>query len=152
VTRHVTVDIDSAEDLERLWQEIARQRAPREASPRVYDALLAVLHKLPPELAAAIKADLNAGLHPVVVVAARLADKAALGAFPQPELPAPDPITWFGATRLLEQSVREMQAFTRDRRRVVEAAIELADQLGVPQAEADAIIAGIVHGGRNATG
>jgi hypothetical protein len=139
----------SAEDVERVYAELARRRAPREASPGVYDALVAALGKLPAELAAAIRADLDAGVHPIAVVAAHFGDKPALGAFAQPPLPVPDPVAWFGATRILEQSVREMTVFTKDRRRVVEAAIELADQLGVPQGEADAIIAGIVHGGRN---
>jgi hypothetical protein len=142
----------SAEDVERVYAELARRRAPREVAPRTHAALLAALPKLPPEVATEVRADLDAGLHPLAVVVARFGDKPALGAFPKPELPVPDPVAWFGATRLLEQSVREMQVFTKDRRRVVDAAIELADQLGVPQAEADAIIAGIVNGGRNATG
>ena len=149
MTRRVTVDLDSAEDLDRLWQELARRRAPCEASPRVYDALLAALRKLPPELASAIKADLDVGAHPVSVVVGHFGDKPSLGAFPQPELPPADPVAWFGASRLLEQSVKEMRVFTRDRRRVVEAAIELADQLGITPSDADAIIARVVHGGRN---
>jgi hypothetical protein len=138
----------SADDVLRLWERVARVKAVRSASPELRQAILDHVDELGPEVAAEVRAALEHS-HPVAVVVSFWPDKPALGAFPKPERSAPDPVAVFGATRLLDQFVREMLVFTRDRQRVVNAAIELADQLGVPQPEADAIIAGVVHGGRN---
>lgn len=138
----------SADDVLRLWERVARVKAVRSASPELRQAILDHVDDLGPEVAAEVRSALEHS-HPVAVVVSFWPDKPALGAFPKPEHRAPDPVAWFGATRILEQFVKEMTLFTKDRRRVVDAAIELADQLGVPQDEADRIIAGIVRGGRN---
>jgi hypothetical protein len=78
-------------------------------------------------------------------VAAHFGDRPALGAYRKPELPVPDPVAWFGAERLFRTAVQEMVQFTTDQRRVADAGVELAAELGIDPDVAGRIIVDALH-------
>ncbi len=53
--RRVTVDLDDAAGLERLWAELARHRAIRDADPKLRAAILRRCDRLSADVAAPVR-------------------------------------------------------------------------------------------------
>lgn len=67
VVRLVTVDVDDAEGLERLWAELRRHRAIRQIDPPLRQAILVRAARLPGRLAQIVLDALDE-FHPAIVL------------------------------------------------------------------------------------
>ena len=67
MTRLVEVDLDDAAGLERLWSELRRHRAIRDADPELRQAIIRRCERLPADVAAPVLEALNE-VHPMVVL------------------------------------------------------------------------------------
>lgn len=141
--RVVEVDLDNAGDVQRLVDRLRRRYdlehidAPlREALRRTIDHALR-LKRLSEAQAAEIRAALDE-VPPAAVLASYdrelIEDRPALGAFPRSDfMPAPDVDQWFhDDPRRLKGVLHEAACFG-DVGRAVEAAVDLAERLGIAE-------------------
>jgi hypothetical protein len=90
VTRCLVVDFDSVEDIERVWHQIQRYHAARDADPQLYDAVAKRIDEaltdgsIAEAEAEKFRAELDQA-HPAAVLAAHwrslIRDRPALGAY-----------------------------------------------------------------------
>lgn len=150
----VLTDFDLArlppDDVLRLWQRVQAVKAPRADNPKLRQAVLARLDGLEPALAAQIRDELDA-YGPELVLGAHwrqlVPDGPALGSFPKPAPAQPRTLTDQIAADhdALAVYVCQMWRFAPDPVRVAGAATQLADAAGVPEPEADRIIADAIR-------
>lgn len=155
MNRTVTINLDDAGDVERLWNEYSRVRQHREADPELLANLERLLPKMPPELAAEIKEALTTTTPTVVLAeysdaffAAKFGtpNPPALGAFERLRdvLVPVDHYAEMVARIKAEPSelgahVREMLLHTSDLALVIKAALKAAADAGIDQDAAEKI-------------
>lgn len=154
----------SADEVLALWAAANRIHEARLVDPELREAMLARLDDLDDRhLAEQIRAELD-GTAPGAVLAGhwrevvpnRPALGAFRGAFPRRDsLHAPVAAEWYTEDPdRLRYFVAEVATFTKDPRRLAEAALQLAEDVGIPSATAEPIIAQALRdlkgGGRRA--
>jgi hypothetical protein len=156
----VTVDLDAPDiaELESLWRELERRHAIRNADPKLRAAVIRRTNaaladgRLDESGAAEIQAEIDKAL-PAVVLEAHfgelVSDCPALGAYARrssPEAPTADERLREDPERRLSNVVQEMRCFGDELQRIIEAALDLADRLGIDELQADDIVAAALRG------
>lgn len=152
VSRLVTLDLDDPSAVQRVVDELRWQQAAEKSDPETFAANLRLVddavreHRITPERAAELQEELGR-CHPRAWLMANFKEvvrnRPALGSFPKPASGKAPTITEqiVADHSALATFVRQMWKFSPDPVRVAGASAELADAAGVPEAEADGIIA-----------
>lgn len=154
MSRRVTVDLDDADDVARVWAQFQHVAAVRQADPELRAAVLGAVARLElvgrlgSEDAERIRAELDE-VTPAIVLASNwrqiVDDRPALGhylsAFPSRERMKVDLAEFYRQepTRL-SAVVQEMARFGGDTKKIVDAVIVLADRAGIEPVVADGVI------------
>jgi hypothetical protein len=151
------VDLDDIAGLERAWSEVERLRAVRTLDPELRADIMRHVDRLDPDVAAPILDALDR-LPPAVVLEAYfetiVPNRPTIGAFPRlSTADAPDPGRWIREDpQRLAAVIQEMARFTDDRRAIAQAALDLADGVGIEEELADRIVSEALrdlNGGRS---
>lgn len=162
MTRVVTLDLDDAEGVDRLWREYAQLRSLREVDPELRALLENLLQSMPADLAAEISQALDSA-SPSVVLAeyedaffeAKFGGNAItiqLAAFAHLRRQLP-PFDHHAATLArikaepleLGLIVAEMMNYTVDLKLIVTAGLHLASEAGVEQDVAEKVISDAIR-------
>jgi hypothetical protein len=122
--------------LEALWQKVNELAEHRKVQPQLRCDILRVAEKVDPDLVAPIKKELDEAVPSAVLEAHQdelIPDKPTLGAFPTPDrLTAPSIEAWLlEDPRRLRGVLLESCRFSKDDRLVVQAVLQLAENVGI---------------------